>query len=170
MIAFAVDENFNKHTMNGVTVSRRFASIVILLLITGCDRPGEPAVRRDIMQDFSPGHVWVYDTRPGEEGSRIIVCRVEADPKIGEIVHIHVNGLRLKNKHASGGFSDEIAHMPYAGDALRKTVTKLESTAVALPAFEDGYREWRSAFEDGKAGVWTASVAEAITGMESALN
>ena len=55
-------------------------------------------------------------------------------------------------------------------DALRKSATKLESTAAALPDFEDGYQEWRSAFDQGRAGVWTASVPEAITGMESALN
>jgi hypothetical protein len=49
-------------------------------------------------------------------------------------------------------------------------VRKLESTLAALPAFEDGYHEWRSAFDQGKAGVWTSEVSEAIAGMESALN
>ena len=122
------------------------------------------------MQPFAPGQVWTYTTRPGEQASRIIVCRVEADPRLGQIVHIHVKGVRLKNKHAPGGVSDQIGHMPYSGDALRKSVTTLESTNAALPSFEEGYREWRSAFDKGGAGVWTAPVSEAITGMESALN
>jgi hypothetical protein len=60
--------------------------------------------------------------------------------------------------------------MPYSAAALRESVTKLESTGARLPAFEDGYQEWRSAFEKGKAGVWTAPVPQAIAGMESALN
>ena len=47
------------------------------------------------MEPFAPGQVWTYKTRPGEEASRIIVCRVETDPKLGEIVHIHVNGLQI---------------------------------------------------------------------------
>jgi hypothetical protein len=119
---------------------------------------------------FAPGQVWTYNTRPGEEASRIVICRVETDPKLGQIVHIHVNGLRFKNKHAPGGISNEIGHMPYAADALQKSVVKLESTSAVLPSFEDGYQEWRNAFEEGKAGVWTAPVSEAIAGLESALN
>ena len=122
------------------------------------------------MQPFAPGQVWTYNTRSGEEASRIVICRVEADPKLGEIVHIHVNGLRFKNKHAPSGSSDQIGHMPYSGEALRKSLTKLTVTGAALPAFEDGYQEWRSAFDKSKAGVWTAPVSEAIAGMESALN
>src|SRR5206468_1347317 len=97
-------------------------------------------------------------------------CRVEAAPKLGQIVHIHVNGLRLRNKRAPGGLSDQVGHMPYAGDALRKSLTKLESSNAPLPAFEDGYRHWRGAFDKGEAGVWTAPVSEAIAGMESAMN
>jgi hypothetical protein len=92
------------------------------------------------------------------------------DPRLGEIVHIHVDGLRFKNKRAPGGSSDQIGHMPYSAEALRKSLTKLESTGAALPTFEDGYQQWRSAFDKGKAGVWTAPVSEAITGMESAVN
>ena len=122
------------------------------------------------MQPFVPGQVWTYNTRSGEEASLIVICRVETDPKLREIVHIHVNGLRFKNKHAPGGSSDQIGHMPYSGEALRKSLTKLEATGAALPAFEDGYQEWRSAFDKGEAGVWTAPVSEAIAGMESALN
>ena len=122
------------------------------------------------MHSFESGQAWAYDTRPGEEASRIVVCRVDRDPGLGEIVHIHVNGLRLKNPHAPGGASDRIGHMPYSADALRKEVKKLESTHPAMPPFEDGYQQWRAAFEEGKAGVWTLPVKEAIAGMEAALN
>ena len=123
----------------------------------------------DAMQPLAAGQVWTYHTRPGEEASRIIICRVEAHPKLGQIVHIHVSGVRLKNKHAPGGSSDQIGHMPYSGEALRKSLTKLESSGAALPAYEGGYQEWRGAFDQGEAGVWTLAVAEAIAAMESAL-
>lgn len=119
---------------------------------------------------FAAGQVRKYQTRPGEENSRIIICRVEPDAKLGTIVHIQVNGLRMKNKHAPGGFGDVVGHMPYDQASLRKTVTSLESSGAKLPQFEDGYRQWRSAFDADKAGIWTASVADAIAGMEKALN
>ena len=144
--------------------------MLIALLLVGCDRGEKPTGTGKTMQPFAAGQVWTYNTRPGEEASRIVVCRVETDPKLGEIVHIHVNRVRLKNKHAPGGSSDQIGHMPYSAEALRKSLTTLESTGAALPAFEDGYKEWRGAFDKGKAGVWTAPVSEAIAGMESALN
>jgi hypothetical protein len=144
--------------------------ILVALLLVGCGGGKTSTATGNTMQPFVPGQVWTYNTRPGEDASRIVICRVETDPKLGEIVHIHVKGVRLKNKHAPGGTSDQIGHMPYSGDALRKSLMRLESTGTALPNFEDGYQEWRGAFDKGKAGVWTASVSEAITGMESALN
>jgi hypothetical protein len=49
-------------------------------------------------------------------------------------------------------------------------VTTLEATAAELPDFEEGYAQWRAAFDQGQGGIWTASVAEAIEGMEVALN
>jgi hypothetical protein len=141
--------------------------ILFVLLLVGCDGGETSMATGNTMQPFAPGQVWTYNVRPGEEASRIVICRVETDPKLGEIVHIHVSGLRFKTP---GGWSDQIGHMPYSGEALRKSLTKLESAGDALPTFEDGYQEWRGAFDKGKAGVWTAPVSEAISGMESALN
>jgi hypothetical protein len=99
-----------------------------------------------------------------------VICRVETNPKLGEIVHIHVNGLRFKNKHVPGGMSDQVGHLPFAAEALRNSVVKLESESAALPAFEEGYREWQDAFQRGEAGVWKTSVADSIAGIETALN
>ena len=122
------------------------------------------------MQPFTPGQVWTYHTRPEEEASRVVICQVDEDPKLGPIVHIHVTGVRFKNQYAPRGFSDEIGHMPYSADALRVSLVTLESTNAALPRYEDGYQEWRSAFEKGEAGVWTLSLRDAIASVESLLN
>ena len=60
--------------------------------------------------------------------------------------------------------------MPYSAEALQKCLTNLESITATLPDIEDGYKEWRTAFDNHQAGVWTAPVAQAIEGIESALN
>jgi hypothetical protein len=60
--------------------------------------------------------------------------------------------------------------MPDSAQALQKCLINLESIAPTLPDFEDGYNEWRAAFDLHKAGVWTAPVAEAIAAVESGLN
>jgi hypothetical protein len=118
--------------------------------------------------DRSWAGVDVQDRR-GEEGSRVVICRVEDDAKFGQIAHIHVNGLRMEVPHVPDGPIEEVGHMPYAADALRGSLVAVESMGD-IPAFENGYRQWRDAFERGKAGVWTAPVAEAIAGLEAGMN
>lgn len=119
---------------------------------------------------FEAGQVWTYETRPNEVESRIIVCRVKSDAKLGEIVHVQVNGLHFNNNRVPGGYSDTIGHMPYSGDASRSCLLELEGSGAELPAFEEGYQQWKSAYDSGNAGVWTAPVSEAIAGMEAAVN
>ncbi len=148
----------------------RASAIMIPLVLLGCDRGDRTNTSINTMSPFTVGQVWTYHTRPQEEASRIIVCRIESDPKLGQIVHVHVNGLRFRNSQAPGGYSDQIGHMPYSAVALRDSVVSLESSGAELPDFEEGYQQWRSAFDSGKGGVWTAPVSEAIAGMESAIN
>lgn len=120
--------------------------------------------------EFEPGQVWTYDARPGEESSRVVICRVDHDARLGEIVHIHVRGLRVSNQRAPGGVSHEIGHLPYDAAALRSSLASLEATEADLPRYEEGHEEWRQAFDAGKAGVWTIPVREAIVLMESILS
>ena len=143
------------------------ALAVAALLAAGCDRGLQGASAETA---FEPGQVWTYWTRPGEEASRVIVCRVEDDGNIGQIVHIHVTGLRMKTKDAPGGMIDHVGHMPYSADALRRSVRKLEATGKPLPPFEEGYHQWKTKFMQGRAGAWTGQLSEALGGMEAVMN
>jgi hypothetical protein len=141
---------------------------LLIVAMVGCgETPKEPV---SMNPQFLAGQVWTYRTRPGEERSRVVICKVETDPKLGEIVHLHVQGIQLKNPNAPDKVSHEIGHMPYAAEALKKCLGKLESGNATLPEYQDGYEEWREAFENGKAGVWTLQLADAISGMEDAIN
>jgi hypothetical protein len=123
------------------------------------------------MSRFEPGQVWTYHTRPGEEESRLTVVKVEPHDKVGTIVHIRVDGVAQKNPHAPGGVSRVIHHMPFAAEAIDKSVIELAASDRPVPAsFEEGYRLWKEAFDKGKAGVFTVTVAESITFCEEVLN
>jgi hypothetical protein len=151
--------------------ARRLGLTVGLLALnsTGC-KHRESAVLTDISDaKYHVGEQWTYRTRLGEERSTLTIGKVEASPKLGVIVHISLAGLRIKNSHASKGFSDTIAHMPFAEAALDKSVTALMTTAAVPPTFADGYGEWRRAFDDGKAGVFTITVSEGVDFMEQVL-
>ena len=119
---------------------------------------------------YKVGQIWQYHTRKGEEKSTLTIVAVERHKKLGRIINIHVGGLRVKNPNADNGFSGEIQHLPFSKEAIDKSVTKLVGTAKQLPEYKDGYDEWRSAFDDGRAGVFSITVKESIDVMEKILN
>jgi hypothetical protein len=76
----------------------------------------------------------------------------------------------VKSSRAPRGFTDTAGHMPFAESAVEKSVTTLIATNVALPSFQEGYAEWRRAFDNGKGGFFTVSVAEGVGFIETAMN
>jgi hypothetical protein len=119
---------------------------------------------------FKVGQMWTYKARPGEEKSYFIVVKVETHKKLGTIVHIAVRNLRMKNRRSPDGLSEDVDHMPFAEAALTKSAVKLLKDNADLPDFRDGYQEWRRAFEQGHAGIYTITLAEAVNVMEATLN
>lgn len=114
---------------------------------------------------FHEGDCWSYHTRVGEEQSFIVIRKIEQLPKIGEVVHISVFGLHVKNPHIAGGISRELPHMPITGDSLRRSVSgKLQRPAPDCD-WRSGYETWQAA----KAGAFTQPVSECIKIAEDAL-
>ena len=146
-------------------------SIVLVCLL----QSGSPAIGHENVSScpspelakdkkYQPGQVWQYKTRAGEEGSRITVLRVERLLKVGVIVHVRVDRIRLRNC-AGGPEADNFQHMPFTKDALDRSVTKLEKDSVAIPDLS-GYEQWRA----DCGGVYTITVAEAIKAAEYTFN
>jgi hypothetical protein len=143
---------------------------LLTLSPTSCKQK-EAGVLSDVTNaKYHVGDQWTYRTRPGEGNSTLIIGKVETTPKLGVIVHVSLAGLRIKNAYAPTGYSDTIAHMPFAEASLDKSVTAKVTTAAVPIAFADGYGEWRHAFDDGKAGAFTITVSEGVDFMEQALN
>lgn len=111
---------------------------------------------------FAEGQVWKYATRPGESESRITIVRLDEDAEFGNVIHIYISDIEIANPDAPQGKTTYIAHMPYAEAALEECVFQLERISVELPEFQEGYRLWRQAFENGEAGVFTVPVGQAI--------
>src|SRR5262250_2369050 len=114
----------------------------------------EPTVTSDAK--FHPGQVWQYNTRQLEKSSTLTILKVESLPKLGVIIHVRVDKVRLRNC-TGGPEPNKFEHMPFARDAFEKSVTKVVKEGD-VPEFQDGYNEWRKAC----GGVYTISVAEAI--------
>lgn len=114
---------------------------------------------------FAPGQRWAYRTRPGEEGSTVLILRGGEDTW-----HITVDGLHLKNPYTAGGVQTDLPHSPISAGALRTSVTELLEAGATLPGDQSGYGQWRAARERGEAGIFTLEVAQIVAALEEAVN
>lgn len=121
-------------------------------------------------QQFMEGQVWEYTSRPTESGSTLLINKVESDPQLGTIFHISVRAVKVKNKRAPSGITTDLPHFPVSARTLQSSVTKLLRTESPNPAYLEGYATWRRAFDEGKAGIFTISVAEIVETVETSIN
>jgi len=119
---------------------------------------------------FKVGQKWSYRARAGEESSYFIIVKIDNDPKLGRIIHIAMRVLKIKNPRSPDGVSDRVEHLPFAEEAIEKSGIKLLKEKLELPDFKEGYQMWREAFDAGGAGIYTITVAEAVSAIEIALN
>lgn len=119
--------------------------------------------------DYSQGQLWSYKTRPGEEKSTVLINKVETHEKLGKIFHISVEGVRVVNRHHASGFSTELPHFPVSEETLKKSLVKRIGQRAPNPDYVEGYNTWKSAFDAGKAGIFTISVAEIVGVVEKTI-
>ncbi len=98
------------------------------------------------------GQVWKYMTRPGEEGSRLTIDRIEVVREKYDVVHISIIGLPPSAPAAV------LPHIPMGLEALQQSLTEMVGTMAKLPPWEAGYAAWKEA----QGGWFTVSVADVI--------
>ena len=140
----------------------------IMLAVTAFGGVQDSMLKDTTESKYKVGQVWSYKTRPGEKKSTFIVLKVESHPKLGNIIHIALRDLKLRKPN--GGLIEAASHLPFAEEAINMSAVKLLKEKAELPDYEEGYGLWREAFDAGKAGVYTISVAEAVGVMEETLN
>ncbi len=118
---------------------------------------------------FEVGQIWSYKTRANETNSTLQILKIEKNND-EEIIHISVSGLNFKNPNKENGKSEEIGHLPFSKEALSKSVTKLVGKNKKLPQFEEGYKIWKEAYDNGNAGIFSVSVSEAVDFVEETLS
>lgn len=147
--------------------SKRFWGIDALLLLVclallGCGQNQSPMKTLNAASKYKAGQVWSYKTRSQEPNSTFTIVKVEGNDKLGPIVHISLKGLKIKNPAHPSGFSDTVSHMPLAEKAVDLSVIKLVKEGAALPDYQEGYNQWKAAFDAGQGGIFTTSVAQAV--------
>jgi hypothetical protein len=120
------------------------------------------------VDEFKVGQVWAGIGRIQDPAPRLVIGRLERIEDLGVVAHVHIMGVKVYSPMAPTGFSDSVGHVPFALDALRRSVKDVvgEAAVGGLSDFEAGYQEWKSA-QDG--GVWDVPVSEVLSTIESVL-
>ena len=142
----------------------------LLLAGAGCD--GDVEYLEPVTDStFQPGQVWKYLTRPGEEGSLLIVGAVDRAPTVGRVVHITILDVLIKTPHKPGGFANQIAHLALREDVLLESVVEqVDAPWLSQGGFEGGYNNWLDAYEGGDLYVKKVPLAEALDEVELSQN
>lgn len=137
------------------------AVLAITLLLSLAAAPAVAAT-------FEEGQIWRYQTRPGEEASRLFIARIDRGIGTQTIYHIYLDGLKLKNPLYEGGVQDHLPHAPVTRQSLETSVTELLEENATMPDIAEGYAAWLLAFEKGQAGVFTLPVNQIVQHIEDA--
>jgi hypothetical protein len=112
------------------------------------------------------GQCWTYAARPGEEDSFLVIRKIETLPKLGEVIHISVFGLKIKSPSALKGYTDQAGHLPISGASLRGSLKEKIQKKIPDVNWQEGYQMWLEA----KGGVFTKPVSDCVSFMEEAIN
>jgi|SRR4026207_823247 hypothetical protein len=152
-------------------MSRSTAAVLMLTCLGwGCGKSSESPMQAATTSKYHPGEEYSFEGRPADDQPRFLVLKVDAHPKLGNIVHISISGVRIKNAQAPKGIFDHVQHFPMAEPALDKSRAKLLKSGSIVPDFQSAYQEWRKPFDQGKAGIWSAPLAECLQAMEQSIN
>lgn len=113
------------------------------------------------LQRFRSGQIWRYQTRLGEEHSKLYIVKVDViDDE--SVFHIYVDGLFLANPYVAGGLQSCLPHAAVIKNSLACSVTNLEEDTTRMPDMTEGYKIWHAAFKQGEAGILDIPIASVV--------
>jgi hypothetical protein len=169
---FSIFKDNTKLLLARRAMNRTTLVILLALCIASCGRKADQQEPKQMHNPkYAVGQVWSYKTRPNESRSRLYIVQVTVSDKLGPIYNIYLDKLAIKNPYIASGIQDALPHAPVSAEALDTSVTMLVETRQSnLPDISEGYKTWRDAFDQGKAGVFTIPVDKIIQYIEDIAN
>jgi hypothetical protein len=87
--------------------------------------------------EFQNGQLWTYHSRPGEEGSRLVIIGTSLNAKYEKLFHIRVDGVSLYEKK-------ELPHLALTPDALKSSVVEQTGTIEVAQESLELFEKWKT--------------------------
>jgi hypothetical protein len=124
---------------------------------------GRPAGENPVPKpDYAAGQSWTYRTRPGEEASRVAIRHIDHEPEDGQVFHVSILDVKLRNHRVPGGMQGAMNHAAVSRSTLDASLLALAGDADTDESWRDGYGVWRQAYDNGDAGIFEIPVSEIL--------
>lgn len=109
--------------------------------------------------------VWKYKTREIEKNSTVQIVKIE---NVGgnEVIHLRINDVHFKKDINT---PSTVHHIPMDKEVFKNSITKLTGYKKVDASYEDGYMQWREAFESGKGGIFTIGISEVMETLDQVM-
>jgi hypothetical protein len=120
--------------------------------------------------DFAAGQLWRCIGRSADEAPLVLINRVDQHPLGGEIFHVSIAGIRVKNAAEASGITTALPHIPVIRQTFERSGAEFVRLQAPDPVYQAGYAQWKREFDAGRAGSFGVSVAEVLDFIERGLN
>jgi hypothetical protein len=112
-------------------------------------------------RDYRAGGVWTFRSAPLPE-SRVVIGKIDAHERLDQVFSVSIKTVPLATGATGEIRVGDISHVPVTKSVLDTSL--LEQVGIGEPseAFAEGYRQWREAFDSGKAGVFTIEISKVV--------
>lgn len=140
---------------------------VLVVAVAACNtNEGTSKLTDTTHSKYHIGDEYSFKSRSFEPNAKLTVVKVEQQDGKENIVHVSIAGVKIKVSDSPLNYSAIVTHMPFSEAALDSSNLIKLGEAKATPDYQEGYTEWRTAFAEGKAGVFSIPVGKAVEYME----
>jgi len=119
---------------------------------------------------YAAGQLWRCAGRSPDETPTVLINQVDQHPQGGQIYHVTLDGLRLRNPRVPGGLTSRLPHVPIIAQGLDASAPVFVGEQAPDPAFREGYALWKKDFDAQRAGSFGVSVAQVLDIIERGMN
>lgn len=118
---------------------------------------------RYVDKKYKMGQTWKSNNKAGMPSYTLTILRTDSIQGYGVIIHVSLSNIDFGEADAP---FEEVGYMPFAKEAIDNSQIELVGNISKLPAFEEGYVDWRVTVNKQQGGVFTISVEDLLIALK----